>query len=496
MAVDRRRLVWAWLSVIAIVLLACLGAFAWYVLPRVAPGWVVRNSPFVEPLVRAMALKSDLSGTPESRGGWPSEVAADYGWADAKRRFNSWGAKAIPELRRCLNDRDIAVRSVALIGLLNVEGLNETDIRAFTRDSNPWLRLLAWELLQDAFGDDRVLLSEVGVYLLDDPDRYIRSAVAESFLIPPREFRDSDVTQAYEILVRHIRSSSAPTLLLLCDLHQRYHFDEHLTGDALFPLLYHLMNTRMKEYQQRMLEESLPLVAQDFTKLHERLARMHRGDEAWEPGAEPWMYELLHRLLTHRVTVSLHEVDIADVVAQAFPQANVVIDAHYIAAAYPPVTLEVNDRPLIEAIIELMRVLDAVEAPRWTAGLYLDNGVVVITSPERQPFGQMRGFVPGRRIDVVAGPKPQQILAQWRNALDQRHTIPGNAKQLYRWFSDLSQAGGLPMDVQALEQEQWELDISLHDLPLEQILRFMAGYCDLHMELGPTGLRIEPGNSR
>lgn len=66
---------------------------AWLGLPRWAPEWVVRESPFVMPAARAAVA-----------GRQSAEFAA---------RVAAWGAEAVPGLCRCLRHRQVEVRRLA-----------------------------------------------------------------------------------------------------------------------------------------------------------------------------------------------------------------------------------------------------------------------------------------------------------------------------------------------------------------------------------------------
>jgi hypothetical protein len=81
------------LALLAFTLLGSAAAIAWLGLPRWAPEWVLRSSPFVMPAAHAAVAAHDA----------PAFEA----------RIAAWGAEAVPGLCRCLRHRQVEVRRMA-----------------------------------------------------------------------------------------------------------------------------------------------------------------------------------------------------------------------------------------------------------------------------------------------------------------------------------------------------------------------------------------------
>lgn len=505
MAQARRIAVWLWLSAVGGgLLLVVVGMVLWMFLPRWAPDWVIDHCPFVEPVVRAWAHVDPAPvGTPESEGGFPGRIE-DY----SAYSLDRFGVAAVPILLRLLDDTDPQVRIYAL-RYLTPHSLPEVGkLHDLTRDENPWVRLTAWERLEYEPVEVRYLrpgatsadIANCALSLLNDGDEHIRDSI---LLHLSRELRDLSRDHPWSSLVRQVlilqvrqspyhdtRASLRATLWGLSYREHRLAETGKLSQDWLFPLLNLGQAPSEDADLDEFLAEQLPLVEQDFPALYAQLGAMQRGEVPWEPGAQPWMYEQLHDLFTRRVTVALKDVEVWDIIKQCFPQGNVRIDDRIIASAPLPVTLELVERPKIEVLLEMARLLEG--------RLQLDNGIAHIASSARAPYGTVQGFVPSHAIGFVPGADPDAVtIAKWRKILQRRCSMSDRPVPLAQWFVDLGRQAGLPIDTQAIiPQEWWDVEFQLHELPLEQILGFMSGYCGLRMELGPTGLRILPGDPR
>jgi hypothetical protein len=147
---SRRARVLACL-IAASVLLAAAGA--WALLPRLAPGLVIRHSPFLEPVVRAVAAQMPLPAATPAEG-WPARGVDDPVILLADSRLAGADASDAAMLRRCLASADPAVRLQALRLLRMVDPPGPAELARLAGDPDPWLRLAAWELLMRADGFD------------------------------------------------------------------------------------------------------------------------------------------------------------------------------------------------------------------------------------------------------------------------------------------------------------------------------------------------------
>lgn len=505
MALARRTVVWLWLSAVGGgLLLVVVGMVLWMFLPRWAPYWVIDYCPFVEPVVRAWArIDPAPAGTPESAFGFPGLIEDRTAY-----RLDHFGPKVVPTLLQLLDDADPDVRMHALKYLRPHDLPAVEKLHDLTRDVNPWVRLAAWERLEYEPVEVRYLrpgttgidIATSALALLNDVDSYIQRSIVHDLSDQdslPLSVRQALVSQVNQVSDDDSRDALIEVLSDLSAQEVRRDPDEKLSSEWLFPLLNLVRDPTADAGVIDFVAEQLPLVKQDFGALYAQLAAMQRGERPWELGAQPWMYEQLHGLFTRRVTMSFKDVDFDEVIRACFPKGNVVLDPWIIASAPPPVTMEIDDRPMIEVLIALARILDGRPQSDWTAGLHFDNGVAYLISPARARFGLVHGFVPSRGIGLIPGADPRhEKLVKWEKVLEQRCSVSTQPTALSRWFEALGQQVGLPIDTQEIRSWDWEMDIHLHDLPLKQILCFTASYCDLRMELGPTGLRILPGDPR
>lgn len=100
----RRWITWILWSVVGVCLLALVAVVLWLGLPRWAPDLVLRHSPIVEPVLRAMATKLTRSSR--------VNVANSQLFTE---RLKGWGLGAVPGVIAALASSDQAVRLAAVV---------------------------------------------------------------------------------------------------------------------------------------------------------------------------------------------------------------------------------------------------------------------------------------------------------------------------------------------------------------------------------------------
>jgi hypothetical protein len=501
MALARRTMVWLWLTAVGcgfVLLMGCV--VAWVYLPKWAPEWVLDHSPFIDPVMRAMmVLDPPPSGAPESAIAPPFVLDRLVSQEQEERgeRLQQLSAQAIPHLEACLAGTDQAMRLQALEMLSWHDLPRPAAITTLLHDPNPWIRLRAWSICTYRHpGVDQDELTAT-LAMLSDPDAEIRAQSREHLagavqypdnLHPDARFMWDDRARWYERLRPHVHPSELADMFV--EIFLGYVPGEaQLPSDLTFPLLWLAQLPDPRGKPARVVAEYLPSVEQNLTQLYAQLTEMQRGQRPWEPGAQPWMYEQLHHLFTQRITVTLQNVEMDELAKRCFPQGNVLIDPYFVAAAAPPMTFTFENQRMIDVLMELTRRLEG--------HLQLNNGVAFLVYTQHSDAMPVRGLVLGREIRITPGVDPRHpMIAGWQQALQHRCTVADNSVQIPQWFLERGREAQIPIDVRAITALDWEMEIHLHDLPLEQILRFMADYGNLRIELGMTGLRILPGDSR
>lgn len=466
-----------------------LGLLAWVFLPRLAPDWVIDHSPFVEPIVRAYAIVDPVHGTPESARGFPVQI--DFGplLVELSERLRSRDPNG-HSLMACLDsdDQDKRIKALWMLGWLELPG--RPVIKRLSQDANPWIRLMAFERQtaradgNQASPEEVDAAAEIAVDLLDDPDAFIQDA-AYDYLTRHPEQAWTYRHRLFPILDEQLPEESL--LMLWYEIWMEYGSTENgkLTDDVLFPVLWLAQCGRPEVDDERVIQTLMDRPAQDLPALHAVLSAMHRGERPWTLGAELWMYEVIHRLMTERITCSQSEVAPDQIAKQIFPQWNVFIDPYFTSAGIESVALKPGNRPAIEVIQEV--------ASHLGGSLQLRNGVVCVISPGRDIFATslMQGFVPTPRIELRAGSdRTDPRIQLWYAALARQCTPPSREMLLGDWLSDLGRQTGVPITIAPSAGSEVLVDVHLMGLSLEQVLRFAAGIWSLRVELSESGIQI------
>jgi hypothetical protein len=113
------------------VVLTVLAAACWLWLPRLAPLFVIRNSPWIELVMRASAASNGFGG-------------ARYANHPAWERIRYWKGDAVPGLLRCLRDSDPDVRMWAAFSFMfTVDERSRASLRALLSDPMKDIRIAA-----------------------------------------------------------------------------------------------------------------------------------------------------------------------------------------------------------------------------------------------------------------------------------------------------------------------------------------------------------------
>ncbi len=493
MVLARRTVVWLWLTAVGGVLAVMLaGMITWYQLPRWAPEWVIEHSPFVEPYVRAIAHSSPTpTGTPEARGLAGAEFDIHDCYAEMDR-MKAWGTAAVPVLERCLDQSDRALR-IHAFRLLGIFGrLQRAHAKRLVTDRDPWMRAVAWLRMTtrdqgswDEINDDEAKREAVdaALALLQDPDQFLCTD-ARDYLSGNPEFLWDQRERLYESL-KHENGPSflAKVITELCAYRVWSKPNELLPEDLLFPLLAVAQHPDAGDDRGWIFDVWLKRIRFDPVQIHRRLSAMNDGVCAWEPGAQPWMYEHLHRLCTNRVTVSLREVETKELTRACFPNGNVLISPQIIGPNFPSVTLDMQDRPAIELLLELARILKA--------HLHLDHGVAKLVKWE--DYHQGNGISPTLPITISPGVDRQHpAIQQWQRVLQMPCSFRGMDADLPSWFEEQSRRLGMMIDLQEVDWAGQFDELHFQDLPLAQILQFVANARFLRLELDLSGIRLLP----
>lgn len=493
---QRRRawVVWGLATggLMAVVMMA--GVVCWFRLPAWAPYWVIDHSPFIEPVVRALVIVSPPpTGTPESTGGPPFVLDRIVSAEDEARgqRLKKLAAGAIPFLEHCLDGGDRGIRLQAL-DMLNWHHLPaNAQLQVLMRDPDPWMRLNAWNALRwraDGNDDEPPTIRDVvdgvahaAMALLDDRDGYIREQV--------RDHLADQVTLSWPVridLYSRIRQPSERERFvpLLETLFKREEGGEpmpQLPGALLFPLLSLAQVDDGDAHLRELVAAQLPRVEQNFDALLVQLTAMQRGARPCPPGAEPWMAERLRLLTEQRISLSLREADLMDVVAKHFAPHNVLIDQHVIAAAPPPVTLDLTEVRLIDALLALAKATGT--------RMHLTCDAVLLVYPS-----DFSGFAPPLpAIRIATGIDPTTAVVKSRlNELQRRFTTPAGDPPIVQILAELSRQSGIPITVEGgvIEPEWTMWGSRLHQVSLEHLLRLIAWYNGVQVELGASGIRF------
>lgn len=485
---------WLWLLTAGgFLLLLLMGVGLWYQLPRWEPDWVLERSPFVEPFVRATAqIHPAPTGTPQSEQGY-TLFATEAIYQNEAFRLESWGDSAIPGLERCLRDNDPAIRIHGFRLLRFFDRPLRTQMPRLLADPDPWMRLFAWWHLAkfsgapDAPVEDRIAAIDTAMAQLTDQDEYIRDR--------SRDYLAANAEQVWDRrgeLNGHLLSGRGPAFLAtvigsLCRHSWEVGNEAPLSKDLYFPLLSLSQWPDVNGDQERILHKWIHHFHVDYADLYMKLSAMQRGERPWEPGAQPWMHEQLHRLLSRRITATLVAVDVKEAVERLFPQGNVLIHPNF-GMPKTPVSMVINNQPMIEVLLALSHQIEG--------ELHLDNGVAALLPPIRFDFlprSRFDGFMPSPMIGLAWQVDTQNsTISEWQVRLKQKVSIRCKSTELAREFAERGRQIGLPIDFQVIEQGTWPDEVEFHDLPLEQILRFWAGVCNVRLELDTSGLRAHP----
>ena len=489
MALARRTVVWLWLSAAGGVMALLMGGLlSWYQLPRWAPDWVVEHSPVVEPFVRAIAqIRPGPSGTPQSEYGFPGGFKMDALYEQEIYRLGTWGEKAIPGLERCLRDENPVIRLHAFRLLRYFERPSRVQARQLLTDPDPWMRDFAWRHLvkfphaADASADDQVATIAAAMTRLADHDGFIREN-SRDYLAANAELLWDQRGE----LNGHLQQLGGPAFLAdvvasLCQHGREVGDGAPLPKDLYFPLLSLTQWPDADGVQEHIFAYWIPYFAVDYADLYTRLSAMQDGGVPSEPGVQPWMHEQLQRLSSRRITATLVEVDAGEVATRLFPHGNVLIHPDF-GTPRPPVSMVIDNQPMIDVLIAL--------AQQLKAELHLDNGVAALLPLDLSPRGPIHGLIPSPMIAVAWDVEAQSpLITGWQTRLKQKVSLRCKSVDLAREFAERGRQIGLPIDFQVIEQGVWPDEVEFHDLPLEQILRFWAGFCVVRLELGRSGLR-------
>ena len=470
-----------------LMLVMLVSIVSWLNLPRWAPDWVIEHSPFFDPVVRAFAnTRQPLDGTPESEDGFPlPSCSVDARW----ERISRWSADEIPFLEHCLSNRDRAIRLEALHLLWGHGRPQGALMEVLLRDPDPWVRLGAWNALcawtdQDAATSGLALATTIScaIRLLDDSDGYIRQSaeryLTDRYALPWPVRRD-----LYSCLRQTpIRRLLVPFLTRLFEYDRNAEPAKPLPSDLLFVLLSLAQIEDGDSDLRELVEAQLPYVEQDFDALLIQLTSMQRGALPWQPGAEPWMTERLRLLTEQRISLSLKDAEMVEVVAKHFATYHVLIDPRVICSAPKLVTLDLTD----------VRVLDAVLALAETTGTKMHlscDAVHLLYADDADGFSGFALPQPRIRIaedaDVTKDP-----LKSWLNELQRRYSTAAGDPPIIQILAELSRQSGIPITVDGgVIEPDWS-GSHLPQVSLDHLLRLIAWYYGIQVELGSTGIRF------
>ena len=490
MALSRR--VWTWLalgSASGFLGSVLLGWAAWVFLPRWAPDWVIDHSPFIEPIVRAYAIVDPVHGTPETNRGFPVQI--DFGplLVEMAERLRSRDPQG-HALMACLDsdDQDKRIKALWMLGWLDLP--QRSVIKHLSQDANPWIRLMAFERqTARARGtptspEDVDVAAEIAVDFLDDPDAFLHDE-AYDYLIRHPEQAWTHRHRLFQILNEQLPEKSL--VMLWYEIWMEYGSTQsgRLPDDVLFPVLWLAQCGSPEVDDERVIRTLMDRAAQDLPALHDVLSAMHRGERPWTLGAEPWMYEVLHRLMTERIICSQSEVAPDQIAKQIFPHWNVFIDPYFTSSGVESVPIKPGIRSGIEVIQEVSSHLGG--------SLQLRNGVICVISPGRDIFATslMQGFVPTPRIELGAGSaSTDPMIQRWYAALARQCKPSSREMLLGEWLSDLGRQTGVPITIAPNAGPELLIDVHLMGLSLEEVLRFAAGIWSLRVELSESGIQI------
>lgn len=199
---QRRRLpVWIVWSAGGLGLLGTVALVLWLQLPRWAPEWVIRNSPFVDPVLRAFASQPGLPRL---------EPHSELEWAFFNRA-QSWNEDAVPALLRATDTWDVEHRAAALYALASLGShripLTDGDVDRFAclaaEGQEARQRVWALTILHARREPGVAALRRTAT---GDPDRWVRYAALVG-LDPRADPRDG------QVLIDRLRVETDPELL-------------------------------------------------------------------------------------------------------------------------------------------------------------------------------------------------------------------------------------------------------------------------------------------
>jgi hypothetical protein len=486
------------MGVLGMATLAC-----WVFLPKWAPAWVIDNSPWIEPVVRAYAhLQRTTPDGPTVEQGWPSPIEGrqrahfdDDTWYlthRAEKRLVQWGVAAIPTLTRCLWASDDNVRITAAEFLWRLSIVESALVGDWVRDPNPWIRLRAWEVLTEFGSGDHARPEVAGVLqsrlplLIDEPEEFIREQFLP-LLIAPKALTWEQRHLIYEHLPKADANRMEIVVTVLENLFQERlatHPDERLPMEALFPLLdFSETYWWESENESKRVRFLLSRIDQDLEVVSKRLDAMSRGDQPWAPGAERWMQSLLSRLTGERVTLSVKDAELSDVIAQHFPNHNIIVNPGAFSGVDSRVSLQVADASVLDALQALARATNT--------RLQIACGAVLFQS--RFPK-DLTGFV---NLPTIWKPRHElgsPGVPAWVTSWQTVARIPGDLavvdSPLVQVLTDLAREGGVSIDTTQVGPDDRLTGINLRGLTLDQRFRLIAWLHGLPLLLGVNDIQV------
>jgi hypothetical protein len=254
-----------------------------------------------------------------------------------------------------------------------------------------------------------------------------------------------------------------------------------LPPDALFPLLDLGRRPDADAKAHAFILGQLPHVPQDLGALSSLLAAMQRGGLAWLPGAEPWMAERLRLLMERRVSFTLADADLDVVIAERFAGENVVIDPWVVAAAPPPVTLELKDARVIDALLTLTRMTGT------HLHLHLSCDAVLVVDPR---VAACDGFVPTPAIGLAPGfDRTHPAFADRQARLQAKHDLVCVDVPFAQAIADLAGRSGVPI---SFVEPEGSLSTDLRQVSLDHAIRLIARLHRLVAVQDAVGIHLHP----